>query len=124
MLFCPLFFETFFFQFFTHPVVHSEMTRKWRGRVLMAINIGKWTWFFLHIWCLFEMVLAPITFYCVSYFTDTSVSRGKQSTYRYQAYFYFISMCVLLFKIILGGSEFPSDNPFVFSLLALKNIYM
>jgi len=28
-------------KFFTHPVVHSEMTRKWRGRVLMTINIGK-----------------------------------------------------------------------------------
>ena len=70
------------------------------------------------------MVLAPITFYCVSYFTDTSVIRGKQSTYRYQANFYIISMCVLLFKIILGGSEFPSDNPFVFSLLALKNVNM
>ncbi|XP_020619072.1 short transient receptor potential channel 2-like isoform X3 [Orbicella faveolata] len=64
-------------KFFTHPVVHSEMTRKWRGRVLMTINIGKWTWFFLHIWCLFEMVLAPITFYCVSYLTDTSGIGGS-----------------------------------------------
>lgn len=64
-------------KFFTHPVVHSEMTRKWRGRLLMTINTGKWTWFFLHIWCLFEMVLAPITFHCVSYLTDTSVIGAK-----------------------------------------------
>ena len=70
-------FDTFLFQFFTHPVVHSEMTRKWHGRILMTINIGKWAWFFLHIWSLFEMVLAPITFYCVSYLTDASFIRGK-----------------------------------------------
>ena len=71
------YFYTFYFQFFTHPVVHSEMTRKWRGRFLMKKDLGKWTWFFLHIWCLFDMVLAPITFYIVSCLEMHSLLAGK-----------------------------------------------
>ena len=95
--------NTFFFQFFTHPVVHSEMTRKWRGRFLMKKDLGKWTWFFLHIWCLFDMVLAPITFYIVSYLEMYSLFAGK----------YFTNF-KLTFTLYLctpkGGSESPTDN--------------
>ena len=94
-------FVTLFLQFFTHPVVHSEMNRKWRGRFLMKKGLSKWTWFFLHVWCLFDMVLAPIAFYFMSYLapmSDTpelsqielqgySPFAGKYFMHEYQTYF-------------------------------------
>ncbi|KAJ7393127.1 hypothetical protein OS493_008427 [Desmophyllum pertusum] len=48
------------------------MNRKWRGRFLMKKGLSKWTWFFLHVWCLFDMVLAPIAFYFMSYLAPMS----------------------------------------------------
>ncbi|XP_020618999.1 short transient receptor potential channel 4-like isoform X2 [Orbicella faveolata] len=77
-------------KFFTHPVVHSEMTRKWRGRFLMKKDLGKWTWFFLHIWCLFDMVFAPITFYIVSYLEVYSLFAAYYLKYLKTPYFIFV----------------------------------
>ncbi|KAJ7358917.1 hypothetical protein OS493_020758 [Desmophyllum pertusum] len=61
-------------QFFTHPVVHDEMTRKWhgraecmkktwRGRDFKKSEIGSWLKLLLfRFWCIFDLVFSPILF--------------------------------------------------------------
>lgn len=50
-------------QFFTHPVVHEEMDRKWHGR---NFSKTKWKWWhklLFGILCFFDLVLlSPIMF--------------------------------------------------------------
>ena len=58
-------------QFFTHPAVHTEMNRKWKGRELeksVAASkdyqlLGKWKCcqvIFFHFWCIIDLVFSPI----------------------------------------------------------------
>ncbi|KAJ7393122.1 hypothetical protein OS493_008421 [Desmophyllum pertusum] len=98
--------------FFTHPVVDSEMNRKWRGRFLMKKGLSKWTWFFLHVWCLFDMVLAPIAFYFVSYLEVYSLFAAQYLKYLKTPYFIFVrdslsylALVVLHYAICLAPSS-------------------
>ena len=50
-----------FRQFFTHPVVDSEMKRKWYGRDFMKSEWKRWRPLFI-IWCLFDLVFSPILY--------------------------------------------------------------
>ncbi|XP_078369943.1 uncharacterized protein LOC144653736 [Oculina patagonica] len=88
-------------KFFTHPVVHSEMNRKWRGRFLMKKDLGKWMWFFLHVWCLFDMVLAPITFYFVSYMEVYSLFAAYYLKYLKTPYFIFVRDALSYLALLL-----------------------
>ncbi|KAJ7358637.1 hypothetical protein OS493_022069 [Desmophyllum pertusum] len=61
-------------KFFTHPVVHDEMTRKWhgrdecmkktwRGRDFKKSELGSWLQLLLfRFWCIFDLVFSPILF--------------------------------------------------------------
>lgn len=52
-----------FLQFLSHPAIHSEMNRKWKGREFMKLRNGGWkSWQLLlfNIWCLFDLVFSPI----------------------------------------------------------------
>ncbi|CAH3019062.1 unnamed protein product, partial [Porites evermanni] len=45
-------------QFFTHPAVHSELNRKWRGRDLEECKPRHLNFF--KFWCIFDLVFSPI----------------------------------------------------------------
>ena len=47
-------------QFFTHPAVHSEMSRKWGGREFMESEWNPWQQLLFSIWCLFDLLFSPI----------------------------------------------------------------
>ena len=55
----PLFF--FGLQFFTHPVVDTEMKRKWYGRDFMKSGWKRWRLLF-SIWCFFDLVFSPLLY--------------------------------------------------------------
>ncbi|KAJ7348223.1 hypothetical protein OS493_039421 [Desmophyllum pertusum] len=88
------------------------MNRKWRGRFLMKKGLSKWTWFFLHVWCLFDMVLAPIAFYFVSYLEVYSLFAAQYLKYLKTPYFIFVrdalsylALVVLHYAICLAPSS-------------------
>ena len=54
-------------QFFAHPVVQNLMKKKWFGtfgkmKRSSWLEAGWWTWIFLNIWCLFDIILFPLLF--------------------------------------------------------------
>ena len=54
-------------QFFAHPVVQNLMKKKWFGtfgkmKRSSWLEVGWWTWIFLNIWCLFDIILFPFLF--------------------------------------------------------------
>ena len=54
-------------QFFAHPVVQNLMKKKWFGtfgkmKRSSWLEVGWWTWIFLNIWCLFDIILFPLLF--------------------------------------------------------------
>lgn len=56
-----------YFQFFAHPVINTLMSEKWHGELGMKrkqswLTRERWTWGFLNIWCLFDIVLFPFLF--------------------------------------------------------------
>ena len=56
-----------YFQFFAHPVINTLMSEKWHGelgkkRKQSWLTKERWTWGFLNIWCLFDIVLFPFLF--------------------------------------------------------------
>ena len=56
-----------FLQFFAHPVINTLMSEKWHGELGMKrkqswLTKERWTWGFLNIWCLFDIVLFPLLF--------------------------------------------------------------
>lgn len=48
-------------QFFTHPVVSTEMTRKWYGREFLTSGWNRWRPL-LNLWCVFDLVFSPILY--------------------------------------------------------------
>ena len=54
-------------QFLAHPVMYNLMRKKWFGPFGKMersswLEVGRWTWLFLNIWCLFDIVLFPFLF--------------------------------------------------------------
>lgn len=54
-------------QFFAHPVINNLMTEKWHGELGRKkrsswLTMDRWTWCFLNVWCLFDLVLFPLLF--------------------------------------------------------------
>ena len=74
-LLCILFVIIFLFlisQFFAHPVIFNLMSDKWLGKFgrmkrCSWLSLQHWLWIFLHIWCLFDLVMFPFLF-AVFYF--------------------------------------------------------
>lgn len=59
--------NTLYSQFFAHPVINTLMSEKWHGELGMKrkqswLTKERWTWGFLNIWCLFDLVLFPFLF--------------------------------------------------------------
>ncbi|XP_027049845.1 short transient receptor potential channel 5-like [Pocillopora damicornis] len=53
--------------FFAHPVINSQMTKKWHGelgwmRKCSWLSTERWIWVFLNVWCVFDVFLFPIIF--------------------------------------------------------------
>ena len=62
-----LLFASFHWQFFAHPVMYNLMRKKWFGpfgkmKRSSWLEVGRWKWLFLNIWCLFDIVLFPFLF--------------------------------------------------------------
>ena len=62
-----LLFASFHWQFFAHPVMYNLMRKKWFGPFGKMersswLEVGRWTWLFLNIWCLFDIVFFPFLF--------------------------------------------------------------
>ena len=65
-------------QFFTHPVVHEEMNRKWHGR---NFSKTKWKWWqklLFGILCFFDLVLLSPTMYLVSLLKKKKKKKKKE----------------------------------------------
>ena len=60
-----------FLQFFTHPVVDTEMKRKWFGRDFMKTEWKRWKTLFV-FWCLFDLVFSPVLFAVFSLMTKNN----------------------------------------------------
>jgi len=60
-----------FLQFFTHPVVDTEMKRKWFGRDFMKTEWRRWKTLFV-FWCLFDLVFSPVLFAVFSLMTKNN----------------------------------------------------
>lgn len=59
--------DMLYLQFFAHPVINTLMSEKWHGELGMKrkqswLTKERWTWGFLNIWCLFDIVLFPFLF--------------------------------------------------------------
>ena len=62
-----LLFAFFLWQFLAHPVMYNLMWKKWFGpfgkmKRSSWLEFERWTWLFLNIWCLFDIVLFPFLF--------------------------------------------------------------
>ena len=62
-----LLFAFFHWQFLAHPVMQDLMRKKWFGpfekmKRSSWLEVAQWTWLFLNIWCLFDIVLFPFLF--------------------------------------------------------------
>jgi len=66
-------------KFFTHPVVDTEIKRKWYGRDFMKTEWKRWKALFV-FWCLFDLVFSPILFAVFSLMTKKD--KGKTSRRR------------------------------------------
>jgi len=54
-------------QFLAHPVIFNLMNDKWLGKFgrmkrCSWLSLQHWLWIFLHIWCLFDLVMFPFLF--------------------------------------------------------------
>ena len=77
-------------QFFAHPVLYNLMKKKWWGKFgemkkYSWLDRRSWTWFFLNLWCLFDLVLFPVLF-AVFYIKHrinnvTRVNKGRVFTF-------------------------------------------
>ena len=68
-------------QFFTHPVVDTEMKRKWYGRDLIKTEWKRWRALFI-FWCLFDLMFSPVLFAVCSLMRRKSrdkTVRGRRS---------------------------------------------
>lgn len=59
--------DMLYLQFFAHPVINTLMSEKWHSELGMKrkqswLTKERWTWGFLNIWCLFDIVLFPFLF--------------------------------------------------------------
>ncbi|PFX18291.1 Short transient receptor potential channel 4 [Stylophora pistillata] len=84
-------------KFFAHPVINSQMTKKWHGefgwmRKCSWLSTERWLWVFLNVWCVFDVVLFPIIFIVFgAYHLTRKKTRNREG--RYLKYFtipYFI----------------------------------
>ena len=48
-------------QFFDHPIILDLMKARWYGGSDF-VNASRTWWFFLNVWCLFDVVLFPLSF--------------------------------------------------------------
>ena len=71
-------------QFFAHPVVQNLMKKKWFGtfgkmKRSSWLEVGWWTWIFLNIWCLFDIIFFPFffTLFYIKHRINIVVHRSK-----------------------------------------------
>lgn len=49
--------------FFDHPIIEDIVNERWHGDRRVAFRASTLWWLFLNIWCLFDMVLFPLSFF-------------------------------------------------------------
>ncbi|XP_073236825.1 uncharacterized protein [Porites lutea] len=83
-------------KFLAHPVMQHLMRKKWFGpfekmKRSSWLEVGRWTWLFLNIWCLFDIVLFPFLF-ALFYIKHRicKVTRRSKASLRFSL----VSLCV------------------------------
>jgi len=67
-------------KFFTHPVVDTEIKRKWYGRDFMKTEWKRWKALFV-FWCLFDLVFSPILFAVFSLMTKKDKEENSSDSF-------------------------------------------
>ena len=82
MLFCDMISKAghcmvFLLQFFDHPIIEDIVNERWHGDRRVAFRASTLWWLFLNIWCLFDMVLFPLSFFLAFAAGNIFISNAK-----------------------------------------------